>query len=100
MDSAVSATVPAQARAGAGENAGPGGRARGSVDTAAVASSAERASAAARALLFKSPMSEINDSKTVAILAAALPWLVTDLYAAAYAASWCIARKIYCKKEL
>ena len=33
-------------------------------------------------------------------LAAALPWLVTVLCAAAYAASWCIARKIYCKKEL
>ena len=31
---------------------------------------------------------------------AALPWLVTVLCAAAYAASWCIARKIYCKKEL
>ena len=31
-------------------------------------------------------------------LAAALPWLVTVLCAAAYAASWCIARKIYCKK--
>lgn len=27
-------------------------------------------------------------------------WLVTVLCAAAYAASWCIARKIYCKKEL
>lgn len=28
------------------------------------------------------------------------PGLVTVLCAAAYAASWCIARKIYCKKEL